>query len=206
MSNSNIKIWYKDIANFINKDNFNIFFPTQFMSYEEKLNAIMRLSIYTMLLYYLWSHQLKISVIVVLFVIVTTIIMYEIYIEQERKTALKNFQNNLTMINQKKCIKPTKENPFINVLPGNKIPNNIDTNDELKNFYEACNVSNKNIDQEIDDNFSRNLYQDSEDIYGKKDGSQRFVSIPNEVGLNHQKKFAEWLYGDMNKTNKTIIW
>lgn len=203
---TDVIIWYKDIKNFINQDNFNIFFPVKFMSYEEKLNAIMRLVLYTTIIFYLWTQQLKLSLVMLILTSITTIIMYEIYIDAERKTALKNFQNNLVDINKKTCLRPTKENPFMNVLPGNNLPTDIDTNDELKTYYGACNITNEKIENEVEKSFDRNLYQDAEDIYGKKGGTQRFVSIPNEPSLNHQKKFAEWLYGDLEKTNKTMIW
>jgi hypothetical protein len=203
---TDVIIWYKDIANFINKDNFNIFFPVKFMSYEEKLNSIMRLIIYTMIIFYLWTRNLKLSLIIIILASIVSIVMYEIYIETERKVALKNFQNNLININKKTCIKPTKDNPFMNVLPGNNLPTDIDTNDELKSQYTACNITNEKVKQQVEDSFDRDLYQDAEDIYGKKGGNQRFVSIPNEVSLNHQRKFAEWLYGDLEKTNKTVVW
>lgn len=203
---ADIKIWYKDINNFINKDNFNIFFPTETMNYEEKLNAIMRLTLYTMILFYLITQKLKLTLTIILFVMIIIVVMYEIYLEQKKKQLLKDYKNNSIILNNKKCIKPTKDNPFMNVLPGENLDKKNDKNSELANYYSACDITNEKIEKNIKSTFERDLYRNSEDIYGKKGGVQRFVNVPNEVSLNHQKKYAEWLYGDFKKTNKTMVW
>lgn len=210
-------IWYKDISNFINNDNYNTFFPTQYMSFEEKLNSLYRLVIYTLVLSYLWTFNFKMSVSLIILAGLLSIFIYEIYIHNKLKNPV-NVENLFQKPTEKfmdelnddrKCIKPTENNPMSNVLiasyPDNLKPEDFpDKNEELSKYYEACSVSDPNIKKSMEEKLEHNLYRSIDDVFGRKASERQWVSLPNEPLLNSQKKFGEWLYGDVNKTNKTV--
>ena len=94
----------------------------------------------------------------------------------------------------KSCYYPTKNNPLMNVLP---------TDNPMRK--EACKSYKENINDAVNkEAFSERLYSSLEDGKINFENSMRaFYTCPNSKVPNDQKKFREFLYGDM-PSNKGI--
>lgn len=125
----------------------------------------------------------------ILFAIIMGIILFYIYLYNEKKEEkIKeklHFQSR-TIINNELCIKPNKNNPFMN-------PNIVDTNNP-NNDISACDIDNPIIKQEIDKYFKEPIYRDVKDIYERDFSQRQFYTLPSTTIPNNQEGFAKWLY------------
>lgn len=83
------------------------------------------------------------------------------------------------------CKKPTINNPLMNL-------NITDYNAGDKPV--ACNSNEEDISEEIRINYNKDLYENIEDLWDKKNSERQFYTTPNTAIPNNQKEFAEWLY------------
>ena len=70
----NEKIWYNDLKGFITEDNFLKFFPTPNMSFTEKINSVIRFTLYLVIILLLFKNNYKVLYILVI-VLLTTYLM-----------------------------------------------------------------------------------------------------------------------------------
>lgn len=155
--------------------------PTNEMSLEEKLNAIMRLVLVLGIIVALIFNDIR----YILFIIIIIICVLIIYNYQSNKNYLKEKfldDNGIDIIDNKYCTKPTVENPFMN-------PNVLE-----KNNYGACSISNPKIKKEIQKNFYSRIYRDSDDIYGKIVSERNFYTVPSTTIPNDRETYINWLY------------
>lgn len=88
------------------------------------------------------------------------------------------------LINNRLCVKPTKDNPFMN-------PNIL----EVSNLnYSACDVDNKKVRKGIDTYFKDPVYKDVIDIYDRKFSERQFYTMPSTTIPNDQDSYVKWLY------------
>jgi hypothetical protein len=85
-----------------------------------------------------------------------------------------------------KCVKPTKDNPLMNVL--------LTDYQNDPNRAEACINTDKTIMKNIDDNFYFNVFKDTDDLYQKGYSQRQFYTTPSTTIPNDQGSFAHWLY------------
>tara|TARA_B000000477_G_scaffold44094_2_gene37431 strand:- start:9663 stop:10277 length:615 start_codon:yes stop_codon:yes gene_type:complete len=181
--------WTSDINNLFKP----ILIPKDYMSDEEKLNTIVRFIIFISILFALISLNKKFLVKSILFIIIILIISYLIYNNIDKINKIKEQflnSNKLTLINNELCNLPTNENPFMN--------NNIYDINTIKNNYNACQYSNKNIKNKINKITNNTISYDDNDIYGINPLHLVFYTVPNSKSNNDQKLFAEWLYKDFH--------
>lgn len=168
-----------------------ILIPKDYMSDDEKLNTIVRLIIFISILFALISLNKKFLVKSILFIIIILVISYLIYNNIDKINKIKEKflnSNKLTLINNELCNLPTNENPFMN--------NNIYDINTIKNNYNACQYSNKNIKNKINQITNNTISYDDNDIYGVNPLNLVFYTVSNSKSNNDQKLFAEWLYKD----------
>jgi len=190
IENINDPFWVDDYKILFYKERLTDFFPTIKMTLIEKLNAIFRLSIYLSIILYLISnkyHYLYIMIIVGAF---TCFIYYtqkdnlELYFNSE-----KNNDDNLIqegVINDNNInIKPTVENPFMNI--------NLITDNKVKEQAHPS-WNNDTIQKDIEDKFGYNLYRDVGDLYGKSNSQREYYTMPSTTIPNNQTSFAKWCY------------
>jgi hypothetical protein len=84
------------------------------------------------------------------------------------------------------CIKPTKNNPFMNVLISDYVEN--------PNRPKACNINNSTISKEIEKDFNFGLYRDVGDIFSKGASDRQYMTNPNTIIPNDREILANWLY------------
>lgn len=181
------KIWYRDPYNFMSRQNFLSYVPTADMSMVSKVNAVMRFTIYFTLIMVLLTANLNYIFIILGMATVTTAI-YEL--ERRDKSAQReNFIRNNHAQDVKTgeaCIRPTQENPFMNVLMNEYSQNPLRP--------KACDVEQEGVKDMMGDYFNSNVIRDVGDIFYKKASDRQFYTTPNTKIPNDQEGFAKWLY------------
>jgi hypothetical protein len=120
------------------------------------------------------------------------LIVFLIYINDYNNSVSKEKIETLdvkshAIINNKVCIKPNKENPFMN-------PNIIDY-DNLNNNIKSCDIDNNKIQKSINNYFKLPVYKDVIDIYDKNFSERQFYTMPATTIPNDQESLGKWLYG-----------
>lgn len=177
-------IWYKDVYNFITDKNFIDFVPLSSMNLVEKLNAIMRFSIYFSLLIYIINQKFSIVIVPIL----TAIITYLLYTNHRyNRLADKQLYEGMGLREEGNtvCQKPSKDNPFMNVLMSDYALR--------PNRPRACKHSNK-VKVEMKQHFDHNLYRDIDDIYHSISSDRQFYTTPSTTIPNDSVGFAKFLF------------
>ena len=187
----NDPFWLNNYKILFYKERLTEFFPTIYMTLIEKLNSIFRLSIYLSILLYLLTNNYLYLYVMIIVGIFTCFIFYnqkdnlELYFN-----SIPNSEGNIIEKNnyeiQNNDIKPTVENPFMNI---NLITDSKDKEAPLPSW------NNDKIQKEIEDKFGYNLYRDVGDLYGKNNSQREFYTMPSTTIPNNQTSFAKWCYG-----------
>ena len=189
------QIWYNDPKHFITQKNFVAFFPQPSQTFAEQLNALMRLSIYFSLIVLLLKKDVNI-LFVVLFAGILTYFLYAM--DTKNKLNEKMFLDEKNLYKDAKtkelCYKPTKDNPFGNIL----------TSDYKHdpNRAPACDITRRDVKRQVDTYFDEGLYKDVGDLFSKQSSQRQFVTNPSTTIPNDRGAFAQFLYGNVNKTCK----
>jgi hypothetical protein len=181
------KIWFKDLGNFINEKNYDKFFPSASMTYNEKLNSLFRLSIYFSLIIMILKKDANIFFIPILTAIFT-FLLYKT--EGNKKKVEEEFFEKMNLYKDPNtneiCYKPSPENPFMNILMSD-----YKTNPKRAR---ACNVSNNKIKKEAEKYFNKNLYRDVGDIFHKNASDRNWYTTANTEIPNNDDAYKNFLY------------
>ncbi len=177
--------WYDNI--YILFENLESFFPTYDMDLTQKLNAIMRLSIYAGIVLTLLTNNYLYLYIPV------AIGIFTIFIQRGNKGRLEQFfagdhpqqQIGYDPEADAPCVPPTSDNPFMNF--------NLIT-DERQRPPGCKTYNNKTLQKEVDNKFNHNLYRDVSDLYNKNNSQREYYQVPSTTAVNNQTSFAKWLY------------
>ena len=180
--------WADKMSILISQDRLTEFIPTSQMTFSEKLNAIVRFSVITAILLFIYNRDYR-MIYFPLFVLSFTYFMYTLLhtnISNKNKD-IENFKNPLPIQEIKKeNTVPTVNNPFMNVLL---------TDYTKKNRKPAANSHNNTVIQdEIENKFESNLYNDVENVFARNNSQRQFYTNPSTTIPNDQTGFAEWLY------------
>lgn len=179
-------IWYDDIGAFITQDNYYVILPSASMSFNEKINALLRLFLYLGVLLTLIKSDLKYMFFGIIAAVVSVIV---VEFDKQQKQRLERFlhNKNLAVSDNVVCTKSTVENPFMNPSIADIAYN--------PTRPPACNTTNPDVQQQIDENFNARLFRDVGDLYGKMASQREYYTVPSTTIPNNQTEFAEWLYG-----------
>lgn len=191
------KIWFEDPKILIEPRSLGKYLPLKDYSRNEKLNSLVRLSLYISVLFIILSMNLN-----YIFVLIgTAFLTYLVYIsheKQEEDNAKKNIENYQDLKNDrdykkqkipvkeyaKKCALPTQDNPFMNFLVTDK-----------RDKKAACKTYNDpKIKKIVEAKFTNKLYRDINSVYNNENSQREFYTMPNTEAANRQKEFGEWLY------------
>ena len=187
--------WLENVQILFQSNRLKEFIPTNDMSYSEKLNAIMRFSIYLSIIMFLYKENYLVFYIPI-FIGLFSYFLYDNYKKNIPKTERFHTEiNNVKKTNIKPvlaktnntCQRPSYNNPLMNVLPT-----------DIKYRPErppACSSTENMIKEEINEKFNVNLYRDITDIYGKANSQRQYYTTPNTTIPNNQEAFSKWLYG-----------
>jgi hypothetical protein len=152
------------------------------MSIEEKINAIIRLILFIGIIATLIFNDSR-YILFILIIMLVSIVIYNYQMDKNKKIEKYLNDNDLDIINNEKCVKPTEENPFMN-------PSLIGNN----NKYDSCSIENKHIKDNIDYFFNKNVFRETDDIYDKSLLDRQFYTVPSTSIPNNREKLATWLY------------
>lgn len=201
MSNDNF--WLNDPMILIDSKRITHLWPNNKMSDEEKLNALVRLTILLTLLLYV-VYRFSISFIISGTTTVAAISIYYLFFLTKKEVEPFETNENNKKKNKKVSFDKIKnKNPMSNVLvtdytgnpnkkeaPPSYEPNVVDEiNKQTKSFIKNNNSTNTDID--------KRLFKDLGDNYMFEDSMHRFYSNPNTMVPNDQEGFAKFCYGEM---------
>ena len=170
------ELWYNNLS--ILLTDMEQFFPSNKLSENEKINAIARLAIYYgIIILVLRKDQTYLAISVVLL-----IVSYMLG-NTERFESLEQKKNN------RKCYKPTTQNPFMNFTIGDyyndpERPKNCDIDD---------------VREEMREKFHQKLVPDPNDLWGHNISDRNFYTMPVTTIVNDQTGFGNWLYGSVGQ-------
>ncbi len=171
--------WIEDINELFKP----ILIPTDYMSIDEKLNALTRLIILVCVVLSLIMRDSRILLLMIILIIIIFIIYnYQNKYKKETYTFLD--EKNIDVVNNKICVKPTKHNPFMN-------PVLTDINNDADG---ACPITDNKIMNQMEDIYETSMFQNTDDIYNSSTSSRQFYTIPSSKIPNDQTLFANWLY------------
>jgi hypothetical protein len=187
-----VEIWYRDpIGVFLDADNAVLILPERGTTLTEQLNALMRFALYLAILLTLFRQSVTPGLFVLSAAAIVTSALH--YHDRERDAPKEELMERLNVRldenGEEYCTQPSKSNPFMNVMPSEYA--------EFPTRPPACDVTLTDVKKDIDLSFSRRLFRDSDDIYGRDSGSARqFYTMPVTTIPNDQESFAKWLYRD----------
>ena len=182
-------IWYENIFDLIDINNLKKFFPTSEMSDAEKLNSILRFTIYFTVTIYIFHKNVKTLYLIPLVALLTLLIDKYNNNNEDIKEDYEQVH-----LSSKLCTKPKQMNPFMNVLV-----NEYNENPDRK---KACNIESKSTKTNMKKYFEHDLYQNVDDIYGRDASFRQFYTTASTTIPNDQGAFAKWLYYKDGKTCK----
>ena len=189
ISNDIDPFWFNHYQVLYNKDRLTEFFPADSMTNNEKLNSIVRLSVYASAILVLYHKNLNVLLIPLFVALVTLYIFKFNNVQKVEEKTTEGFEVPT-------CTMPTEHNPFMNTLM-----TDVGIYKERK---EACLV--EDVAEEIENHFNKGLYKDTNDLYDKNNSQNRFFTMPNtnEYGVKNgdTNKFANWLYNTASATCK----
>lgn len=173
------------------------FIPNNYMKFEEKLNTIIRLVLLIGIVSMLIFNDSK-YILFSLIIMILSILLYNHYYENNLQTEKYLNKNNLGFIDNKVCIKPTENNPFMN-------PNLTDIGDDMGTI-KTCSIENIEVQKSMKDIFYSKIFRDSDDIYDKNPLERQFYTVPSTTIPNDMNLLGEWLYerGPTCKENNGI--
>jgi len=194
-------IWYRNPEVLLNAKMAKEFFPMNSMSYNRKLNAILRLSIYVSLILAIIKRNYNYIYIV----LVAMLLTYYFHIERQNDSSLRGghgkiwgvddiekFENNyngnaFNEDNKNICNvpEPTTNNPMMNI---NLITRNRNQNSAPMSYNKP------ELKKDIDNKFNTDLFRDVSSVYGKRNSQRQFYTMPSTTIPNEQTAFAKWLY------------
>jgi len=226
MQNSAIheNYWFQDLGNTIfNLDKFLIIFPSTDMTYPEKINSLVRLSIYMGLILGLF-YKNYLFLYIPIMVMVLTYLLYIFRIDQlDGLNAKQGPNSNLNSINQKNLDDLTRRNMSTSYSYGRGNNNNNNNNPNPENFKDilniktcskpntlnpfmnplvfdsrlrdsACDSIKEENQLQIEKEYNKYCIKDVSDIFNHNSGRRQFYTVASTTYPNNQGGFANWLY------------
>jgi hypothetical protein len=161
------------------------FLPLINMSFKDKLLAIVNLIIFLSLVF---SLIFKNFIFILLGIILLIFIFYIYLFDEEVKINTNETLSNrsLAFYDNKICVKPSIDNPFMN-------PSIIDYKNSNNNI-KACPFDNKTISDNINNFFKEKVYKDVNDIYQRNFSERQFYTVPSTTIPNDRQSYEKWLY------------
>lgn len=162
--------------------------PNYYMKFEDKLNAIIRFILFIGIVSALIFNDARFIIFIMVAMIVSIIVYYYYMNVVNIKESFLN-ENNLKVIDNKICVKPTQNNPFMN-------PSIVDIKYTGDDMYGACPVKDEKISDLINKEFYKGVFRDVEDLYNKNGLDRQFYSMPSTTIPNEANKLGDWLYNN----------
>tara|TARA_B110000977_G_C11069873_1_gene489200 strand:- start:516 stop:1136 length:621 start_codon:yes stop_codon:yes gene_type:complete len=190
---SNDPFWTENFTILFSKSRIHEFWPAKQLSFYEKANAITRFLLYSgILISFANKSSIHFLYSLLLIILLSIVVLRKSPPPKSNPSKSNNIPELQKMNNNQQCTKPTRNNPF-----GNVLMNEYQDNPQRSS---ACNT--EDVRSEIKNNFLNDFIQDPFDIYNKKHSQRQFFSTANTQIPNNQSSFAHWLYGQDGYTCK----
>jgi hypothetical protein len=90
------------------------------------------------------------------------------------------------------CVKPTKDNPFMNMSPA----------DDPEKRVKSCDPLDPGVSRAMDETFKSSMFYDIDDVWSRNNAGRNFYTMPVTAVPNDQTDFAEWLYSGVRAGGK----
>lgn len=192
------KFWLDDPYILLRSDRFLEFYITPDMSDSEKLNSIMRFTLYLGIILSFYKQSPRFLLVIALSALVT----WFIYHFGIKKSVCKEnlSSSNLPVDDIKKFRTPTLNNPLMNT----SVVDFTSPKSRKKAIsYNEGDKKSQSVKKEIDDKFSYNLYENFSDIYGTMNSKRQFYTMPSEFTAHDSNgEFKEFLYGGLKSAKE----
>lgn len=176
-------IWYKNVGILLASNRLQEFWPHPMQTREEKVNAVVRFSMYASMALYLINRKPKYLIMG----IVATLIISLAYTRMPPSTDIKPMPRPQKAIRQ-----PTEDNPF-----GNPLAYTPAFEDDKKNPPSETDSGKMEITR--DTLLKKGVFMNIESAWDKYSLERQFYTMPeHDTGV-----FARYLYGGMDKSMKT---
>lgn len=181
--------WFNDRSIILREDRITEFFPVFSMTYNEKLNALLRLSMYLSILLFIYYKNYSFFILPISVALITLYIYrFNTLVGPKSETFIEE--------SKEKCRMPTDDNPFMNTLVSDFNNGKIDP---------ACKLSDELVADSAEEKFNKGLFKDINDLYDKNNSQRQFHTMPSttEFGKHGDTiALANWLYGGIKSTCK----
>lgn len=158
--------------------------PDRSQDLVDQLNSVMRFAIYFTIIIFALKRDIR-AIYFTIFVAFITWIIYKQYAaEDSDKRELFNRLGIKEDFKSRNCVKPSKNNPFMNV-------SRVDYAD-FPNRPKACSI--KDSAKETSEFFEKGLNRKEDDVFFKSASDRQFFTMPFTTIPNDQTGFAKWLY------------
>jgi hypothetical protein len=187
MNKKSDSFWGEDLKVLIDRERLNELFPSKTMTRSEKLNSITRLIVYVSIALSMYNNNLK-----YMYIALVGMGAILFMVKNDNGKTIEEFD-------KAECKKPTKNNPFMNVLVSD-----LPGAEEYKDVKIAC-PSDVDIKKSIEQNFDDGLYKDTDDLFGKKNSQRQFYTNPSTTIPNDQDSYSKWLYKSSGSCKEDTI-
>lgn len=165
--------------------NFN-FKPLINMTFKDKILSIINFIIFVaLILSLIFKNIIYILIALVIIIILFYVYLYEDNIRIKNKKILND--NNLELYDNKICVKPSIDNPFMN-------PSIVDYKNKNNNIKACSYITNDIVQENVNNFFKDNVFKDINDIYEKNFSARQFYTVPATTIPNDRESYEKWLY------------
>jgi hypothetical protein len=209
--------WFQDLSNTIFNLNYALkIFPESSMTYPEKINSVVRLSIYLgLILGLFYSNYLYLYIPIITMVL--TYLLYIFRIDQLENIRAQQGPNSKLNTLDKMHIQKSLGSG--NSKMGNNKMGNIDIDDfenilniktcskpnannpfmnpliyDSRTRDSACDAINPDNQLQIENEYNKYCIKDISDIFNHNSGRRQFYTVASTTYPNNQGAFANWLY------------
>ena len=177
------QFWYLQPKDLFSPDYAKYFFPNKKMTFGQRLNAVLRLSIYFAITMVLLTSCTK-------FLIIPFIVAAATYLLYMQVPVGKGVREGEVRdsFEEGGCTVPTQQNPFMNVL--------MNEYTERPDRLKACSVEDRKVKNLMGSYFEKDLFRNVGDIFNNAASDRQYYTTANTQIPNDQAGFAKWLYGE----------
>jgi len=218
-TDSNLQYWFNDINILFRRDKLDKFIPTSDMNYVEKNNALVRLGIYTGLLFSIFTKN-YLYLYIPIGLMCFTYIMF--LLKRVNNESHKNMENLLNTVgndvggvggvggvgndvggvgNAEKeqfgnttatmlCVSSKNDN--VNPTIDNPFMNPSPV--APRDINPASSPLNESTQRIIEAKFNKNIFKDANDIFNHRNGNRQFYTVPGNTFPNDRDTFMKWCY------------
>jgi len=187
--------WFNDISILFNKNYLMEILPLSAYDFNRKLNAVLRFTIYYGILLYL-INQDKHVLCLPFITIIITVFLYKTNsdtMSDKSMLDLKNVRITDKDVEVEKMVKDINDNVYR--LPDENNPMmNINMYDLYDDKKAIPTYNNPGVNKVVEDKWDDGLYQDSNDLFNRRNSQRQWYTMPNTEAMNRQTEFAKWCY------------